>query len=235
MAEGERAFVLLAGHIQNELNSLHKIFAWCLHNPPANHLSGIESLADGTQALIYARILAGKLCEAREALQKSFFGTGLSKRVETKLHPVAQDALKNIKSYFGKTNAIYRVRNFFAFHYSVEEFNAHWTEAANEQTFEFILGGTVGNNLYLASELVANTALLNGINSSSKGDALSVFYDEVQTATANFTNFLEGAILAIFEEQFGTSYLASLGQEEEILPEHTFNEIHIPFFYKPDA
>jgi hypothetical protein len=81
MAEAERAFVLLAGHMQNELNSLHKVFGFCLHNSSPDHTPTIESLANGAQAMIYARILAGKLYATREAFQKAFFGTGLSQRV----------------------------------------------------------------------------------------------------------------------------------------------------------
>lgn len=47
MEPAERAFLLLAGHIQNELNSVHKIFAWCLHNRSTDRTSSIEGLADG--------------------------------------------------------------------------------------------------------------------------------------------------------------------------------------------
>lgn len=237
MAEAERAFILLAGHMQNELNSLNKVFVCCLHNSSPSRASTIESLANGAQAMIYARILAGKLWEAREALQKAFFGAGLSQRVEPKLRPVAQDALKKVKSYFNKSNSILRVvRNSFAFHYAIEEFNTHWKEALDEQTTEFIiLGGTVGNNLYLAAELVANTALLNGINPSDKAEALRIFFNEVQTIASNFTDFLEGAILAILEEQLGHSCLEMNGREEEIFPAHSHSEVSIPFFFKPDV
>lgn len=235
MAEAERAFVLLAGHMQNELNSLHKVFSFCIHNESPAATSTIESLANGAQAIIYARILAGKLCEAREALQKAFFGTKLSQRVVPKLHPVAQEALNRIKSYFNNSNIIFNVRNTFSFHYSIEEFNTHWKEVLDEQNTEFIiLGGTVGNNLYLASELVVNTALMNGINSSNKSEAMRVFFNEVQSVASNFTDFLEGAILAILEEQLGSSYLETHALEEEIFPIRSYGEVSIPFFLKPD-
>jgi hypothetical protein len=75
--------------MQNELNSLDKVFGWCLHNTRSDHTSPIERLADGTQAIIYARVLAGKLCEAWEVLGKAFFSTRLSQRVESELHPIA--------------------------------------------------------------------------------------------------------------------------------------------------
>lgn len=232
MSQEEPAFFLLAGHMQNELNSLNKIFSWCLNNSNANERSPIESLADGTQAMIYARILAGKLCEAWKVLGKAFFSTKLSQRVEANLHPTAKHALKKIKLYFGKTNSIHRVRNSLAFHYSKEQFDIHWEEAADEPNFELILGGTVGNNLSLAGEIVANMALLNGINSDNKSDALRAFFDEVQSITSSFTDFLEGTILAIIEERFGSD-LAAHGRDEDIIPSQSYNEVKIPFFVNP--
>lgn len=234
MESAERTFLLLAGHMQNELNSVHKVFAFCLHSRPTVLVSSIEGLANGTQAMIYARVLAGKLCEAWEALGKAFFGTKLSQRIEPRLHPVAQDALKKIKAYFGKANAIYKVRNAFAFHYSRDEFRTHWEEAADESTFEIILGGTVGNNLHLASEFVVNIALLKAINANDRVEALREFFDEVQSAASDFTAFLEGAILTILEEQSGAG-LATLGREEEIFPTCSYNEVAISFFHKVDA
>ena len=90
MPASERSFFLLAGHMQNELNSLHKVFAWCLHGEPSRKSSVIESLANGVQAQIYARLLVGKLLEAWVALGSAFFGTKLSHHLEGKLHPHSQ-------------------------------------------------------------------------------------------------------------------------------------------------
>lgn len=233
MEPAERAFFLLAGHMLNELNSLNKVFCWCLSNSNKNQNSSIENLADGTQAMIYARILAGKLSEAWEVLGKSFFKSKLSQQVEAKLHPAAQLALKSIKSYFCKTNTINSVRNFFAFHYSIEQFNNHWEEAASEPNFEIILGGTIGNNLSLAGEFVANVALLNGIKSDDNSDAIRIFFDEVQSISTSFTEFLEGMILVVLEERFGAD-IAVLGQDENISPPLSFNGVAIPYFCTPN-
>jgi hypothetical protein len=104
---------------------------------------------------------------------------------------------------------------------------------ADEGSFELILGGTVGNNLHLASELVANTALLSAFNPNDSEDALRTFFNEVQSVASNFTNFLEGTVVAILEEQFGTG-LGSLGREEEISPACSYSEVAIPFFFKPE-
>jgi len=229
MLASERSFFLLAGHIQNELNSLHKVFAWCLHSDPTVGSSEIEKLADGVQAQIYARLLAGKLLEAWEALRSAYFGKIISQRLEGKLHPHARDALTMIKTYFSKSNTIYRVRNSFAFHYSAEEFDAHWFEPAEEPGFELVLGGTVGNNLDLASELIVNTALLKSIN-ADQAVALQIYFKDIQSLSENFTVFLEGVILAILEEVFGSPHIDQ-GQDEVIVPRQSFEDVAIPHFY----
>ena len=228
MPEAERAFLLLAGHMQNELNSLHKVFAWCLHS--GGSTSSIESLANGVQAQLYARLLAGKLLEAWNALGAAFFGARISQRIEASLHPLAQEALIKLKTYFGKSNAIYRARNSFAFHYAAEEFEQHWAEVADSPNFEIILGGTVGNNLDLASELVVNTAVLNSVNQQDESAALQTFLDDVQLTASHFTVFLEGAILVLLESAL-PSPLASQGSTETIAPRFRFDGVAIPHFY----
>lgn len=234
MTESDRSFLLLAGHIQNELNSLHKVFAWCLHGNPSPESSAIESLVNGVQSQIYARLLAGKLLEAWVALGSSFFRTKISYRIEDKLHPHSRESLKAIKTYFNKPNNIFRVRNSFAFHYSVEEFTTHWHEPVDEPNFELILGGTIGNNFALASELVVLNALLSSIIPDDKTAALQTFFDEVQSLAEHFTIFLEGALIAILEEG-AQSKLANLGYEEqEIAPQQGWADVRIPHFYNHD-
>jgi len=219
---------MLAGHMQNELNSLNKVFAWCLHSQ--ERTSPAESLADGVQAQLYARLLAGKLLEAWNALGIAFFGARISQRIEASLHPVAQEALAKLKTYFGKSNVIYRVRNSFAFHYAAEEFERHWAKAVDNPNFEIILGGTVGNNLNLASELVVNTAVLNSTGQHDEAAALQMFLDEVQSTANYFIAFLEGAILVLLESAL-PSPLVSQSRIDTIEPPFRFNDVAIPHFY----
>lgn len=228
MARTERAFLLLAGHMLNELNSLHKIFVWCLQN---KSLTALESIASGTQAQIYARLLAGKLLEAWNAVGVAYFGAMVSKDLEEALHPSAQMALKALKTYFGKSNALYRIRNIFAFHYSSDEFERYWSEVAEHPNFEIILGGTVGNNLYLASELVLNAAVLNSVGQYDQPVA-EMYLDEIQSTASPFTIFLEGAILVLLERALASSP-ASQSCTENISPRFGFEEVVIPYFYNP--
>jgi hypothetical protein len=229
MAKAERAFLFLAGHMQNELTSLHKVFAWCLSS--ATSTSPIESLANGVQAQLYARLLAGKLLEAWKVLGTAFFGAKISQRIEPSMHPLAQQALAELKAYFSTSNVIYRVRNTFAFHYSAEEFERHWEEVADSANFEVIFGGTIGNNLDLAAELVVNTAVLASVGQNDESAALQKFLDDVQSTASRFTTFLEGAIQVLLESAL-RSPLAQHGTTEAIAPRFGFGGVAIPYFYE---
>ncbi len=108
--------------------------------------------------MIYARILAGKLWEAWTALQATYFSSKLSIALEHGLHPDSCAARSALKSYFSHANLIDSVRNSFAFHYS-RKLGEHWEEVADGDKLQIILGGTIGNNINLAAELITNAAI----------------------------------------------------------------------------
>ena len=140
MHETERTFLLLAGHMHNEFSSLQKVFAWCLAELPSQPNSSIENLTNGSQAMIYARLLAGKLLEGWNVLGQAYFGSKLSHQLDDEMHHHALECLSKIKNYFSKQNIIFSVRNSFSFHYEASEVCRTWEAAADEPGFEFLVG-----------------------------------------------------------------------------------------------
>jgi hypothetical protein len=234
LSSAERNFLFLGGHILNELNSLNKVFMWCLNGRGRDRTSKITSLAQGVQSMVYARVLAGKLLEAWNALDPAWFGSRLSLNIEPRLHPDAIASLSVLKRYFSRMNPIFRVRNSFAFHYSAEELGANWEEAAQRAELEVVLGGTIGNNLHLAAELVANAAVLKAVNPTNPEVGFQTFLDDVQTMTSHFTTFLEGAAIVLLETTLGGK-LADHGREEELHVQQSYSEVQLPYFCAPDA
>jgi hypothetical protein len=227
-------FFLLSGHMQNEISVIHKTFICCLNDGQNTPRSEVERLASGAQAMIFARILSGKLYEAWIAVKNSLYGLKLSTELEPKLHSDAGLALKRLKTYFSNTNTINSVRNFFAFHYTISALGANWEHAANENTVELILGGTIGNNLNLGAELAANAALLKSIDSSNSEEGLRIFFDEIQARASDFTVFFEGISIAILEELFGSTW-SSQGRDDAVFPSQVLSAVSLPFFFIPEA
>lgn len=57
--------------------------------------------------------------------------------------------------------------------------------------------------------------------------------DETQSIASSFTAFLEGAMIAIFEEAAQLP-LSQQGYKEEISPGKKFEDVVIPYFYVHD-
>jgi hypothetical protein len=184
--------------------------------------------------MVYARVLAGKLLEAWNELDLAWFASGLSLNIAPRLQPDASSSLSALKRYFGRTNPIFRVRNSFAFHYSAARLGANWEEAAQGAELEVVLGGTIGNNLDLAAELVANAAVLKAVNPTNPEVGLQTFLDHVQTMASHFTTFLEGAVTVLLEKTLGGK-LADHGREEELSVQQSYSEVQLPYFCAPDA
>ena len=194
----------------------------------------MNSVAQGVQAMVYARVLAGKLLAAWDVLGSAWFGSRLTLGIESKLHADAKSSLAVLKGYFSRKNPIFRVRNAFAFHYSAKELEANWEEAAKGAEMEIVLGGTIGNNLYLASELVANAAVLRAVNPTSHEIGLQTFLEDVQIMTSHFTTFLEGAVIVLLEMTLDGE-LGDHGRAEDLQVQQSYSEVQLPYFCAPDA
>jgi hypothetical protein len=184
--------------------------------------------------MVIARLIAGKLWEAWASLTPSWFNSRLSETLGANLHPEASFALSMLKAYFSRTNSIFQVRNFFAFHYSAMKLNEKWEKVLQGTELEVILGGTVGNNLNLGAELVANAALFDGIDSNNQENALHLFLKDVQSMTGYFTTFLEGVSIILLEKTLGGS-INLYGHDEELVLGKAFSEVDIPYFFIPEA
>jgi len=232
LTNAERNLFFLAGHILNELNSLNKVFGWCLGSK-AEGGTDTSSLAHGMQSMIYARVLAGKLFEAWEALGATWFSSKLSATMEEGLHPDSRAALSALKAYFSHSNLIFKVRNSFAFHYS-RKLGERWEEVAEGDGLQIVFGGTIGNNINFAAEIVTNAALLRTAHSSDLEAGLQAFLHDVQTMAGHFTTFLEGITLAYLRKMLGDR-LIDQGVDIEVKVTQSFSEVRIPYFCAPDG
>ena len=230
LSSAERDLFFLSGHILNELNSLNKVFGWCLRSEGG---SQTNHLAQGVQSMIYARILAGKLWEAWEALRSTLFSIKPSPNFEQDLHPDSRASLAALKRYFSRSNLISDVRNSFAFHYSVGKLSEHWEEVAHGDQLQIVLGGSLGNNVDLAAEFVVNAAIFRTAHPTDIECGMKTFLDDVQSMAGHFTTFLEGVSLVLLRKLFGEHFVDQ-STEEEVTVTRSFSEVHIPYFCAPD-
>ena len=232
LSSAERDLFFLSGHILNELNSLNKVFGWCLRSG-GEAGSQTSHLAQGVQSMIYARVLAGKLWEAWEALRTTWFSSKPSPAFEQSLHADSRASLAALKSYFSRSNLIFDVRNSFAFHYSAGKLSERWEEVAHGDQLQIVLGGTLGNNIDLAAEFMTNAALFRAAHPTDLQAGMKTFLDDVQSMAGHFTTFLEGVTLVLLKQLFGERF-ADQSTEEEIIVNQSFSEVRIPYFCAPE-
>lgn len=231
LSSDELNLFFLSGHILNELNSLNKVFAWCLTRE-AEGETETSLTAQRMQAMIYARILAGKLSEAWEVLGSTWFSKRRSAEINDGLHPDSLAALVALKAYFSRTNLIFKVRNSFAFHYS-SNLGEGWEDVAEGINLQIILGGTIGNNLNSAAEIVTNAALIRKAHPSNHEAGLDAFLNDVGAMTVHFTTFLEGVNLVYLRKILGDHFIDQ-ATDLEVNVTHRHSEVRIPYFCAPD-
>ncbi len=230
----ERDVFFLVGHINNEISSLLKVHGWSLVGTNRSGLTPIEANASNAQAMIYARILAGKLEEAWIAINKSWFAhKSVSIGLGPLLHPEAIASLSYLKAYFNAKNLIHEVRNNYAFHYNTKSMGQSWERAADEQFFEVVIGVNRGSTINLAAELVANVALFHSVAPGDPQAGLKQFLSDVHLVAEHFQNFCEGVTRAIIERASGTN-LDEHGTVADIYPSQKYSEVRIPVFCLPD-
>lgn len=197
MTDKERAFFLFASHALNEITSLYKIYSWCITTTESSGATQapLNGVVNNAQAMIYARLLAGKLLEAWETIKKTWFAHRLSLQYSETLSNESQEAENKIKRYFSRSNNFYRIRNQLAFHYLAEELNRNFEQFDSGSPFDIYLGGTRCNNIHLGAELVVNHALLKEIDTSGLEESFSVFLEELSDITGCFQDFLKEPFL----------------------------------------
>src|SRR5205809_1084209 len=112
--EEERTLFLLLGHFSNQVSLLGKWTAWCKADEA---VSDIERKGQVAQAMMVLSLLAAKLNEGWELLQKQYFGSQISRHYARLIDAEGLDALKQLGRYFSADNAIRTCRHEYAFHY----------------------------------------------------------------------------------------------------------------------
>jgi hypothetical protein len=96
MPNAEREFFLLAGHFFNELMILGKLMIMVQDIPRQK----IPSRVGTVQALFVNKLLAGKLYEGWNLIQRRYYKRSLSKKYDQLLDEKGRQAIYKLKSYF---------------------------------------------------------------------------------------------------------------------------------------
>ena len=225
----ERALIVVLAHALNEVNVLNKLIFLCTNFDIEPRW---KAHAHASQAFVLARLLIGKLNEAWDAIRKGYFGSQLSKKYANCLEPSATKALNDLKTYFGRKNLLYEVRNNFSFHYSLEHAATTIPDDTPTDDLTIFLHETQGNSLYYFAEYLMSKALIDSISPNDPESALNTLLTEMSTVVDCLNEFVQGLLFVVLDNHIGEDVLRQSVKEIDLGIVVRSIDVRIPYFFE---
>ena len=226
----ELAMLFAAGHVCNEINALLRVAVW------ATLGSSQETPTKEARAFLtnfFLTLLAGKLTEAYNVIQKAYFGSVLSKKYSKRLNPEASSALDRLNRYFSSTNNVHKIRNYFAFHYSPERL-ADALPYIEGDLVLYMQKGHAANNLFAFAEEAATQALFREMAIQDNAQGVPALMGELTSTAKQFVIFFDGLMDAILRD-LGKPVWGPKAQPIHLPNLVPFDSVSIPYFIDVSA
>lgn len=230
--DAERRMLILIAHAFNELNILSKIFHYAASAEAADP---ILLDAENAQALVLARVITGKIYECWQLLQKSFFGSALSKTYYPRLDADTITSLDALKRYFNRDNAIAAMRNEFAFHYAPDQIDAGHQALKEGDSLGVYFGKEDGNTFFAFADTIAGRAMLERIKPGAPDEAFHTLMEETSFAVKNLNNVISTLMSVGFKKHFGDDFFVTQSTMVDVEGSPSGALLRIPYFIDFDA
>lgn len=246
----QRAVLVYAGHISNELNWLNKIsfILQTTGSPIAKKLPCVlspqeEAILGGnaTQTFIHLRLCAGKIHEAVNFLERWCFDMPWFVDACTEMADDGKQALSKIQTHLSqikdgsKSNLMRLVRNKFGFHYDEKAVKNSIRVADLVEDFTTYLVQNVGNTLYLGSEYAVSQQLIEMAKQGDARKTIENLMDDVLDLSRNINTLLGHTLSHLCFKFFGEELQTGTGQETIDLETEPLEQLRLPFFTTPPA
>lgn len=192
----EQIFILQLCNLLNDLNILQKLALFSTNKKPK--MSEFEHKAENAQAFFVFTILAGKLWEGWQMVNKDFFSKGLRPEYFDSLPLEGKESLFFLGTYFKEHNIIEKIRNKFAFHYNSEEIKKE-LEINKDENFELILSEFSGNCLFYFANTVVGTAIISEVDLDPQ-KAMDKVIGDIVKVSKHFQTFLSHAMVVAMDK-----------------------------------
>ena len=224
LPQEQQVFLVLLTRLLNDINVLSKAAIYASNG--IENLEGVRKTAQRIVGLTFTRELAGKLYEGWRLLEKSYFGSGLSRRYACSLSHKAKDAERHIKNYFSRSGCrMKRIRHEHASHYLPSGVSQELTDVDPEEVL-CMLVAEQGNSLYPFSEDIATKSILRLFDSDAQRAMRQMLGEVVIDVPGWFQDFAYG-VLTLFAEEAG------LHGDEVCVPDvPPLDKVQLPFFVR---
>jgi hypothetical protein len=232
MDKKERDFLLVLGHVTNDLMAVHRLVL-VTGNFPMNNRTIRQ--AGTSQNLVMIRVLIGLMHEtwtfiARELLQQPLYGRYVAKIKQD--FPNGREALDRLKDYFqgskGEKN-VETVRNDFAFHYPSHKWKLDAWQRAPQEELVFHLADRRVNSFYELSYAVVMREMLARVGSDPQ-IALNKLMDETVKVSGWLLDLTHDA-LVIAAERYASPGRPIIARRQDV-PVRDAESVAVPCFVK---
>src|SRR6266567_12933 len=235
MPKDERALILLMGHALNQIAVLVKLVTFSTNKDPDDPIEGKVSAA---QSQIILRFLFGTLVETWEFVRRA-----ANQKVIGQYLPVLDKngtkSYQKLRTYFGRSNLLYKLRNNFSYHYpsadQIEQGFEAIPQDAEGLPWEWYLSETNTNSFYFSCEMAVGFGVIMQVQDEPHAMAAfgKVLREVIQVANT-MQHFLMPLMRSMLFKHFGPSIL-DVQAGTTITDATGLYEFWIPFFAEPPA
>lgn len=231
MPEKYRKLLLFLCAGISELNVLSKVFRFSPSSSPEGHLEEVASLAQG---MLLGQIYTGKVFEFWKSFQVLYFASSVSSEYISVISSASQDSLKELKSYFGRTNLIEKVRNNHAFHHSPEKVEAVRLRFPQDERFSLYVSDSLANSVFEFADLLYIHATMETINPGDPEGVYKSLIEETASVTAHLNRVVSELIATLLKEHLPESLSDLASKQLEINAIKESDVQSLPFFIELD-
>ena len=235
LPQDERALILLMGHALNQIAVLVKLVTFSTNKDPEDAIEGRVSAA---QSQIILRFLFGTIVETWEFVRRAD-----NQKIIGRYLPIlgenGAESYKKLRTYFGRSNLLYKLRNNFSYHYpSAEQIEQGFDAIPPDDQglpWEWYLSETNTNSFYFSCEMTVGFGVIMQVQGEPNAMAAfgKVLREAIQIANS-MQHFLMPLMRAMLLKHFGPSIL-DIQEGTTIAGAPSLYEFWIPFFAEPPA
>ena len=196
--EEERTLALMLGKLHNELNILGNLVA---SFSVKDDEIALEREGRAAQSFMFMTILAGRLHEGWNLLQKQYFRNSICKKYDLLIGNKSYLALGELKAYFSSGNrALNIVRNRYAFHFDPQIIKENYSSVSKVDPCNMYMGMPSNCNFFQVSESLFSRSILNEIGGGDPLNGMNILVSDSSVAIGNFHSFIGGYVMAFINE-----------------------------------
>jgi hypothetical protein len=230
--ERERLFYLKLGVIANEVSALNKLSLFSLNQSDDRM---VTKRASSALAMLWLRLLAGRLYEAHDVITTGYNPLKLAYRSDMKREG-GTISYRKLNAYFvDPNNLVKAVRHKLAFHTDDTVFKTGEQMMDFDEDIVDYMCQQRGNTLFWGGEAALVYAVRHLAGDSDAETTFSKLLGETSSVAGHVNNFAYAFGLSFFHRNFPEKLVAMESEKIEITDAVDLAEFSLPWFFEPPS